>query len=458
MLAELLWKIAIDAGNHQISVHVINDGSIADYKYAVKLLETLPFHFYSYYKTKRNYGKGGYWQLIDFIMKKAQSATYDFAVQLPDDVGLVADFFNKAIAAWNSIADRRKICLNLLNDYNRDGKSIWTNTRVKELGNVKETGWVDMCYIATRNFFEALNYKIVPVDHEWTSQENKSSGVGMQISKRLNSCRWKMFQVNKSLVIHGAHASVMHPSHRVDIPLITNHISEKITATMASMPSRMNACEDAVKSLLPQVNELWIYLNDFTFIPDFMNHSRIKLFQSQKHIGDLGDAGKFYQSHLIKGYHFTVDDDIIYPADYCQKMIAGIEQYKKKAVITTHGRKWKKMPVKSYYHNDAFVCQCTKNQDSDQMLHVPGTGVMAYHTDTMQFEIDQFKSSNMADIWAAVVLQSKGIPVVSISHKAGWIALSRKSDENYSIYSAQHRNDSYQTEIVNSVKWKLYEI
>ncbi len=457
MLLRLLEDIRKNKGNHEIKVNIVNDKSDKSYASVLEYLRKVTYK-YDYAESSEHFGRTNYWQLVDYLFKQLMASEFDYMIQLPDDIRLTGGFFDEAIRLWNYVNDPRKACLNLLNDYGRDGKNIWTGTEIRSLGDVMETGWVDMCYIAEKKFLEALNYDLKEVNRLWTNNENHSSGVGMQISIRIKEAGLRMYQVKKSLVIHGPHESVMHPNHRKTVPLITNHAGDTIIASMATMPERMNSCEQTIKTILPQVSELQIYLNNFDYVPQFFIQTKIRLFKSQDHCGDLGDVGKFFLASDIKGYHFTIDDDILYPLDYCQRMIACIEKYERKCIITLHGRRFKTLPVGSYYHNDAEVFQCLKSQKEDAAIHVPGSGVMAYHTDTIRFSLSAFRTSNMADIWVAIAAQAKGIPVMVKRHEAGWIKLSSITDESRSIYHACNKNDQFQTGIVNGVDWKLFKV
>jgi len=59
---------------------------------------------------------------------------------------------------------------------------------------------------------------------------------------------------------------------------------------MATMPSRVNSLFETVKSLLPQVTELHVYLNEFDNVPAFLSNPKIKVYRSQDEVGDLGDV------------------------------------------------------------------------------------------------------------------------------------------------------------------------
>lgn len=223
---------------------------------------------------------------------------------------------------------------------------------------------------------------------------------------------------------------------------------------MASFPPRERALEESVSSILPQCDELHIYLNDYDHIPQFLNHPKIIVFRSQDEIGDLGDVGKFYKSDNWTGYNFTVDDKIIYPYDYAIRMIQAIELYARQAVISLHGR-ITKPGCSSYYHDFVKGFRCLDEVSYDEFTHIIGTGVLAYHSDTITIPFKSFKTSNMSDIWCSIFLQAANIPALIRAHPAGWIKLSKLQSNGVSISACCSRNDKIQTDAINSTKWTL---
>ncbi len=457
LLLNLLQNIKSEDKFDSVSLMIINDCSTEDYSEVQKYLDVFWFDRYDYYLTEKNYGKKDYWQLVNFAYGILQKQQFDYLIQLPDDITLVTDFFTQAINSYNAIPDRKIGCLNILNDYSRNGKSIWTGVKVQDLNfsglDFMRTGWVDMCFISTRNYLRALQYKINQINHSWSANKNLSSGVGMQISKRLVQLGLRIYQVKKSLVIHDDHPSVMHPEHRKEVQLLTNHNTDKITASMATMPGREKSLEETVASIINQVDELHIYMNEIEHFPMFAHNPKIKILFSKDHHGDLGDAGKFFTSDKIAGYHFTIDDDIIYPSNYVNTLIAAIEKHDRKCVVSCHGRIFNKLPVASYYKNHTQAFSCLHNVLENVYAHVIGTGVLAYHTDTIKVNLSVFEYSNMADIWFSKHCNEHNVPRLIIAHKAAWIKLSKKYDETGSIFTHQSINDSIQTEITNSVTW-----
>jgi hypothetical protein len=232
-------------------------------------------------------------------------------------------------------------------------------------------------------------------------------------------------------------------------------MKEKIIASMATMPGRERSLKLVIDSIINQVDMLYIYANEIKEVYPFLNHPRIRVFLSDDHEGDLGDAGKFYNCHKYQGYHFTIDDDIIYPKDYVGKTIASIDQYCRQFIVSYHGRIFKKLPVYSYYHGHTESFGFFKELRKDTFAHIIGTGVMAYHTDTIRFNTDIFKAKNMADIWLSKYCEEMNISRIILKHPSDWIRQSHRINNDSTIYRKNHDKDSLQVEILNSVDWSL---
>ncbi len=228
------------------------------------------------------------------------------------------------------------------------------------------------------------------------------------------------------------------------------------TFHMATIPPRIEALKDSIPSVINQCSHLYIYLNNFNgYIPKILKHKNITVFLSENHLGDLGDVGKFFLcDSWDPGYHFTVDDKLIYPPGYSFYMISKIEQYKRKAAISLHGRNFHRRRCKSYYFDikDQFNCFLGA---SEQFVHEIGTGVMAFHTDTFTPSLDWFPYINMTDILISIALQKLSIPMLIADFKRGYIRRSDRHDDIYSIHHQCNRKDTLQTKIVNSVNWKI---
>ena len=455
MLLKLIKQINSYAGLYEFDILIFKDYSEVSYKKCIQYLHKSFKWPHEWIKMEQHCGKKNYWRIIDMAYRELKDKKYDYLFHIQDDLGLEPCFFQEAIRQWDAIRDPKKSVMNLLRDYSRNGP-MWTTVvpELKKFDDVQvySTGWVDCCYIAGRNFPGIMEWKLNPVSDAWSGNPEKSSGVGMQMSRRLVDGGYTLWHVKKTLVTHGAHDSVMHPEHRKHTPLIAN--SEKVIASVCSMPERETSLKKVIASVINQVDQVWVYLNEYASVPSFLVNDKIRVFRSQDEIGDIGDAGKFYGCEKIKGYHFTLDDDLIYPSDYVARMIAAIEVNNRKYAITLHGRIFNRLPVNSYYHGATGRCSCLLDQTADTFVHVGGTGVGAYHTDTIQISMADFKAANMSDIWFAKVCAEQNVPILSLSHKKGWIKESTY-DHNRTIYSSCNSSDRYQTEVLNAIPFTV---
>lgn len=235
-----------------------------------------------------------------------------------------------------------------------------------------------------------------------------------------------------------------------------------ITAQLATIPSRIESVRKTIESLLPQIDELHITINDVDSVALQMwidevelvvsDWSRIKV-RALRHLSNKGDAEKFFGAETLSGYVLTCDDDLIYPPDYVAKMVEAVDKWKGHAIVSLHGRELKPGKIASYYapssRVDAFRCLYDVPHDHLIQNGAVGTGVMAWNADNVTIHYDWFKSPNMADIWLAVNAKQLDIPMVIAAHREGWLTYIDQP-EGTTIWEQHFGNDTKQTEIWNS--------
>lgn len=224
-----------------------------------------------------------------------------------------------------------------------------------------------------------------------------------------------------------------------------------ITACVASYPPREEKLERVIASLLPQVDEIHVYLNQYESMPSFLKHSRIKvvLGGEQK---NLRDNGKFYFTSGVRdGYCFTVDDDINYPADYVSTLIRKVEFYERQAIVGLHGTIYSK-PIRSFFRGRTLL-HFEEALEKDTIVNQLGTGTVAFHTALIRPELKWFEATGMADVWLAANAKRMNIPMIAIERAALWA--SPIGVEETTLFREFRKNDGKQTEIVKSVApWK----
>lgn len=233
---------------------------------------------------------------------------------------------------------------------------------------------------------------------------------------------------------------------------------EKVTAYMATFPTRELIIAEAVESLLPQVDKLVIWVNGEMELPQICYHEKVELYWGKDVLGfDIGCAGKFAFAFEWDGYIFTVDDDIIYPSDYVERSIAKIEEYERKCVLSWHGR-LTRLPITVYRSAKDMIKNCSfqQNVEEDTECHIIGTGVMFFHIDTIvpKYDVMEMKHTNVSDIHFAQSMDMRGIKTIVAAHDRGWL----KALVPVEGISHHKENDKFHCDLINVHPWREIKI
>jgi hypothetical protein len=420
-----------------------------------------------------NHGKQGAWawhnQMYDSLRDVTEQA---FIYFFDDDMRLCDQFFGTSLTMWGRVNDPDKATLHLMVDSSRQNASCWTGVQPRKLDrHLRRTQWVDGSFLCQRRTLDALKFSLNEIGADrWKTHPERSTGVGQQISHRLHDLGLGLYQTCLSLVVHASSESYYNPKERKATPLQTvNFIdgvaackrlmrAEDIECSLATIPSRVQTLKQVTELLYDQVDRLRVYLNGYDEVPAFLDRPRITAVLSQKAMGDIGDRGKFYWCEEASGYQLTVDDDIHYPANYVDRIVAGLERYNLRAVVGVHGVVFKNLEfeqVESYYKSRT-VTHFSLKLDRDMAAHLVGTGTLGYHPSSLQLKLRDFPAANMADIWVGRQTQRQKVPVVTISRAVGWM---RPLPTEGSIYDDASRNDQTQTGATKAAwPWVLHKM
>jgi len=213
-----------------------------------------------------------------------------------------------------------------------------------------------------------------------------------------------------------------------------------ITANLATYDGRQAFLAKTIESLKNQTvkfDAIRVWYNGY--VPETLSGIE------QHHNGmDYTDRGKFIWLDNIKleGRHetyFSCDDDLIYPPDYVERMVEGLERYPGQ-VVSFHGRRLLGQNKNYYFEHKAFNFLATIEQDN--AVHVPGTGVTCFKTSDFIPDIIQYKDDCMADVLMGLEMAKAGIPGMCLAHKRGWI---RPQPTKESIYKNHSRRCTTQS-------------
>ena len=220
-------------------------------------------------------------------------------------------------------------------------------------------------------------------------------------------------------------------------------------AGMATMPSRATTAPRAIESILPQVSRLWLFLDRFDAVPEYAEHERIEVLRSQDH-GDLRANGKFLSLALDVGpcTFFGVDDDVLYPADYCRTLESHLGRWSGATAVGVHGGLLR-APVTSYARDLKVLHRRAPRQHPTE-VDLLGSDSVAFRTSTLRFDVRDWPDVNMVDLSFALSARRRSVPLVTVPRKAYWLSA---LDENQSdsIWAGVLRDDSRQTALAQEL-------
>lgn len=215
----------------------------------------------------------------------------------------------------------------------------------------------------------------------------------------------------------------------------------KVTANIATYPPRKESLKKMLKSIEGQFDEVRVFMNGYTEkeMQEFSDAHNITGIINVKGI-DRADNGKFCSLDLRVDepeYYFTLDDDLIYPADYVEKTIAAIKEFG--CIITHHGRQL--LGEGRHYYKGHRAFKCLDHVQDNEIVDVPGTGVTAF--DTRYFHPKGLVDSpdlRMSDLVFGLEAAKQNKQIGIVSHAQGWIK------------HINNRETIYETEIRNGIK------
>lgn len=162
-------------------------------------------------------GKEKWWELWDRLFWGICAyPEFDLLVFTPDDF---LDLNIEKIFELHEKYKDKPYVYNIVRDH-RD--CCWNHKKVIDIdAETQQIGFVDCGFFCNRQVLEMLEFKINPIDPKRFKNKSISSGVGEQLTARINKLGIPIYRPVKSLAYHGTHPSVMNPEARKSTKIVS---------------------------------------------------------------------------------------------------------------------------------------------------------------------------------------------------------------------------------------------
>ena len=214
-----------------------------------------------------------------------------------------------------------------------------------------------------------------------------------------------------------------------------------ITCHIPSVPNRALSLQKTVNSIIGQVDKLYISLNGYEKIPNWIISNKI---HAEILDNSLTDGAKWLHCWDESAICVHLDDDLIVPQDFVRHMLDGYLAYG--GAVSLHGKIYGNRPITHYKRNFTLNYRCLGTVHNDVPgIDVIGTGCMLFDNEQVKKDDSLFEYKNMADVLFSRLCHQQNIPMTVLAHKAGWLMY---MPQEVTIWRTTP-DDSIQTRLIN---------
>ena len=228
------------------------------------------------------------------------------------------------------------------------------------------------------------------------------------------------------------------------------YTGDLIVGGMATMPSRAGTFPYAIRSILRQVDKLYLYLDGFSDCPVVAQNSRvIPLFS--RDFPKLHANGKLLGLALEKErcLYVAVDDDIYYFRNFVRLLRRALAMHHDAAVVGVHASLLARPLVR--YNTNRRVFPYMSGLDQDMTVDIIATGASMFSSHALKFDVRKWPFTNMVDLGLALEATKARVPLIAVARKPGESLFTLEEDQEDSISKALKRDDTRQTELAREL-------
>lgn len=186
-----------------------------------------------------------------------------------------------------------------------------------------------------------------------------------------------------------------------------------IIFSLSTIYKRKENLSTIIPNILEQCDVLHINLIGYDENPHF-NSSKIIY-----HSLPTGTGAESKFNHYLEcnssDYYLTIDDDILYPKNYVDKIIR-----KGELITCLHGGFWN-LSVSKNFRKYRKTYNFKDELKKDTEVHFGGTGTMCIKGELLDIPKNYFKHKNMVDPYLSVLANKQKVPIVSVKREKNWL-------------------------------------
>lgn len=233
-------------------------------------------------------------------------------------------------------------------------------------------------------------------------------------------------------------------------------------AALASIPERAQFLPRVLASLRPQVERLHVYLNGWQEVPPCVREL------ADEYILDPANRGAESKLHWTKPspqhervsdgfFYLSCDDDFVYGPDYVATMVAAVERWQGRAIVTGHGRVYRAGATHFHHVVQGSVGLFYKRVPVGAWVNYGGTGVMAFDTRILPVP-SAWPQQNILDAQLAVWAQHERVPMWLVPHEGQWIKPLALIDPRGIFRTSCREQHARRSALIASTEWELHSL
>lgn len=224
-------------------------------------------------------------------------------------------------------------------------------------------------------------------------------------------------------------------------------------AALASIPERAKFLPRVLASLRPQVERLHVYLNGWANVPECVRDL------ADEYILDPANKGAETKTHWSssQGIYLSCDDDFLYLDGYVEAMVAAVERWNGRAIVTGHGRTYRTGATHFHHVEPKSVGLFYKRVVGGWWVNYGGTGVMAWDASRVRIP-NAWPQRNILDAQVAVWAQRERVPMWLVPHEGKWIKPLALIDPNGIFRTSCRESHARRSALIASTPWALHSL